>query len=103
MNPAPTTTAITGDRPLPWLQIADRETLTRFQLIKLRAGLARALRSNRFLRDKLDGFDIERLTSLEALASLPFMNKRELVEDQRACPPYGANLTFSPRDYVRLH
>ncbi len=103
MNPAPTMTAMFGDRPLPWLQMASRETLTRFQLIKLRAGLARALQSNRFLRDKLDGFDIERLTSLEALASVPFTNKRELVVDQSVRPPYGSNLTFPPRDYVRLH
>jgi phenylacetate-CoA ligase len=103
MNPASTATEIASDGSRPWLQAADRETLTRYQLIKLRAGLALALRSNGFLRDKLGGFDVERLTSMEALAELPFTSKRELVEDQRAFPPYGANHTFSPREYVRLH
>ncbi|HEU0028717.1 MAG TPA: AMP-binding protein, partial [Ktedonobacterales bacterium] len=103
MNPAPTVAEIASDRTRPWLQMAERETLTRYQLIKLRAGLERALRTNGFLRGKLGGFDPQALTSLGALAELPFTTKRELVEDQSANPPYGANHTFSAHDYVRLH
>jgi phenylacetate-CoA ligase len=103
MNPAPTVAEIASDRARPWLHMAERETLTRYQLIKLRAGLERALRTNGFLRDKLGGFDPHKLTSLDALAELPFTTKRELVEDQSAHAPYGANHSFAVHDYVRLH
>ena len=83
--------------------MTDRETLTRFQFVKLRAGLQRALGGNTFLREKLAGVEIASLTSMEALARLPFTHKHELVADQRAHLPYGANLSFPLRDYVRLH
>jgi phenylacetate-CoA ligase len=83
--------------------MADRATLTHYQLIRLRAGLERTLRGNAFLRRKLEGVDITGLTSLEALTAAPFTTKRELVGDQRDHPPFGANHTFPRRDYVRLH
>ena len=83
--------------------MTDRETLTRFQFVKLRAGLQRALGGNTFLREKLAGVDVASLTSMEALARLPFTHKHELVADQRAHLPYGANLSFPLRDYVRMH
>ena len=83
--------------------MTDRETLTRFQFVKLRAGLQRALGGNTFLREKLAGVEIASLTSMEALARLPFTHKHELVADQRAHLPYGANLSCPLRDYVRLH
>ena len=83
--------------------MTDRETLTRFQFVKLRAGLQRALGGNTFLREKLAGVEIASLTSMEALARLPFTHKHELVADQRAHLPYGANLSFPLRDYVRMH
>jgi len=86
-----------------WLQTADRETITRFQLARLRIGLDRALQSNQFLQRKLNGFDTRSLANMDGFASMPFTHKQELVEDQRAYPPYGTNLTFSPHDYVRLH
>jgi phenylacetate-CoA ligase len=37
------------------------------------------------------------------LRQLPFTTKAELVADQQAHPPYGTNLSFPLRDYVRLH
>jgi phenylacetate-CoA ligase len=100
---APTAAEVASDRDRPWLQMADRATLTRYQLIRLRAGLERAPRENAFLRRKLESVDVAGLTSLEALAGLPFTTKRELVEDQRDHPPFGANHTFPRHDYVRLH
>lgn len=42
-------------------------------------------------------------TLTEALASLPFTRKSELVADQQAHPPYGTNLTFPLERYVRCH
>jgi len=103
MNPSPTTAAIASDRVRPWLQTADRETITRFQLARLRVGLVSALQSNRFLRRKLDGFDTRSLVSMEDVSHLPFTLKRELIEDQKEHPPYGTNLTFPLAEYVRLH
>jgi phenylacetate-CoA ligase len=100
---APTAAEVASDRDRPWLQMADRATLTRYQLARLRAGLERAARENAFLRRKLDGVDLASLTSLEALAALPYTTKRELVEDQRDHPPFGANHSFPRDDYVRLH
>jgi phenylacetate-CoA ligase len=35
--------------------------------------------------------------------SLPFTYKDELIADQKSHPPYGTNLTFPLRRYVRLH
>jgi len=112
MNPSPSDTAIASDHSdhrdhsdhaRPWLQMTDRETLTRFQFIKLRAGLERALRGNAFLCARLADVDIASLTGMEALARLPFTHKDEFVADQREHPPYGANLSFPLHDYVRLH
>ena len=103
MNPSPTAPAVASDRMHSWLQTADRETITHFQLARLRTGLDQALQTNRFLQRKLDGFDTQSLVSLDAFSRLPFTFKRELVDDQGAHPPYGTNLTFSPHDYVRLH
>jgi len=103
MNPSPATTAVAVDRMHSWLQTADRETITRFQLARPRIGLDRALQSNQFLQRKLNGFDTRSLANMDGFASMPFTHKQELVEDQRAYPPYGTNLTFSPHDYVRLH
>jgi len=38
----------------------------------------------------------------EYFARMPFTWKRELVEDQRARPPYGTNLTYPIERYTRL-
>jgi phenylacetate-CoA ligase len=95
--------AVANDRVRPWLQLADRETIARYQLTKLRTGLQRILGSNHFYQHKLAGFGPRTLTSLDALRALPFTTKAELIADQREHPPYGTNLTFPLRDYVQLH
>ena len=40
---------------------------------------------------------------LESFRRLPLTTKHELVADQTEHPPYGTNLTFPLKDYVRLH
>jgi phenylacetate-CoA ligase len=85
------------------LQTASRAAIAAHQLARLRAGLRLVLASNRFYHEKLAALDPERLTSLQALRDLPFTTKAELVSDQAAQPPYGSNLTFPLRDYIRLH
>jgi len=34
---------------------------------------------------------------------MPFTRKQDLVDDQRANPPFGSNLTYPLERYVRLH
>jgi len=96
-------TTTTGDHLRPWPQTASRDAIGAYQINRLRTGLRSALHSNRFYQRKLDGFDLSRLTDLDALRQLPFTTKAELVADQRDNPPYGANMTYPLRDYVRLH
>jgi phenylacetate-CoA ligase len=95
--------AVGDDLPFPTLQTASREAIATYQLNRLRTGLRRVLESNRFYQRKLAGVDPRQLTSLDALALLPFTVKAELVNDQLAHPPYGTNLTYPLREYVRLH
>jgi phenylacetate-CoA ligase len=53
------------------------------------------LQRNRFYSD--------RLRNHATLGELPFTTKQQLVEDQAAHPSFGTNLTFSIKDYVRIH
>lgn len=85
------------------LQSASRETIAAHQLDRLRAGLTHILVTNAFYRRKLDGFDLQQLTDWTAFRQLPFTTKRELIDDQLEHPPYGTNLTYPLRDYLRLH
>ncbi|HEV2458232.1 MAG TPA: AMP-binding protein [Ktedonobacterales bacterium] len=95
--------AATADQVRPRLQTADRATVARYQLTRLRTGLQRILPGNGFYQRKLAGIDPHALTSLDALQALPFTWKAELVADQREHQPYGTNLTYPLRAYVRLH
>jgi phenylacetate-CoA ligase len=100
----PTAMAVANDLVRPWPQTASLEALTSYQLSRLRIGLRRVLDGeNGFYQAKLQGFDPGDLTSLESLVRLPFTTKRELVSDQADQPPYGTNVTYPLRDYVRLH
>lgn len=79
--------------------------LRRHQLQRLNAsdsGLALLRERNAFYRKKLDGIALP-LSSLDAMAELPFTLKSELVEDQEKHPPYGTNLSYDLRAYTRIH
>jgi phenylacetate-CoA ligase len=43
------------------------------------------------------------LRGWDDFARLPFMEKRDFVEDQAATPPFGTNLTYPLDRYVRVH
>ena len=103
MHSQPLATAAHDTSAYPALQTASREAIATYQINRLRTGLRRVLESNRFYQRKLDGVDLGRLTDLDTLRSLPFTTKAELVTDQSEHPPYGTNLTYPLRDYVRLH
>jgi phenylacetate-CoA ligase len=64
---------------------------------RLRSLLSVILHDNPFYAAKLRG-----ATAGSELASLPFTLKQELVEDQRAHPPYGTNLTYPLDRYTRF-
>jgi phenylacetate-CoA ligase len=76
---------------------------TAHQLARLRAGLSHILETNRFYQRKLADLDPQAISDLDVLRSLPFTTKSELVNDQLEHPPYGTNLTYPLRDYLRLH
>ncbi len=49
------------------------------------------------------GVNLKCPPALNDLATLPFLTKQELVDDQLTHPPYGTNLTYPLTQYSRLH
>ena len=81
-----------------------RGELERSQLEQLRRLLSALLPANRFYAEKLSRLNDVEPASLEDFSTrFPFTTKQELVEDQRAHPPFGANLTFPLEHYTRFH
>ncbi len=88
------------------IETASRENLTRHQTARMQMLLREVLASNPFYGDKLRaaGFaDAREFQSVDDIARLPFTRKQELVADQDAHPPFGTNLTYPLKDYIRLH
>jgi phenylacetate-CoA ligase len=85
--------------------VATRAALEAQQLAQLRALLAAILPANPFYTRKLAAAgvtaDVANLDEFRARA--PFTTKAEIVEDQRAHPPFGTNLTFPLERYTRCH
>ncbi len=90
-----------GARPM--LQAASRDEITTFQLNRLRNGLRRALPGNAFYQRRLGDLASQPVADFADFTNLPFTTKADLVRDQSENPPYGTNLSFPLRDYVRLH
>jgi phenylacetate-CoA ligase len=75
------------------------------QLDELRSLVTELFPGNSFYTQKLNAagvtFDV---ASLEDFSKrFPFTLKSELVEDQRASPPYGTGLTYPLNRYTRFH
>ena len=78
-----------------------REALEAEQLARLRSLLKAIVPTNAFYTAKLR--DCDEITTLEDFTRLvPFTTKTELIEDQKAHPPYGSNLTFPLERYTRF-
>ena len=78
-----------------------RAALEAEQFAKLRSLLNAIVPANAFYAAKLR--DRGEITSLAEFTRLvPFTTKTELVEDQKAHPPYGSNLTFPLERYTRF-
>jgi phenylacetate-CoA ligase len=82
-----------------------RAAISASQLEQLRTLLAEIFPGNKFYSEKYNAagitFDV---ASLEDFSRrFPFTTKSELVEDQRANPPFGTNLTYPLNRYTRFH
>ena len=82
-----------------------RHELEALQLEQLRSLVAELFPGNKFYSRKLNSlgitFDIASLSDFSS--RFPFTTKTELVEDQRANPPFGTNLTNPIECYTRFH
>src|SRR5260370_18238993 len=71
------------------------------QFARLQSVLAPVSQTNLFYAGKL-----RRAGYMAGLAEfferMPFTRKQELIEDQRANPPFGSNLTYPIERYTRL-
>jgi phenylacetate-CoA ligase len=82
----------------------DRPAIEAGQRVALGALLDALVPNNRFYTRKLETARVGEISSLDQFfARVPFTTKQELVEDQRACPPYGTNLTYPLEQYTRFN
>src|SRR6266511_1824714 len=83
----------------------DRSVIGSHQVVQLRRLLAALIPANGFYAKKLLAVGLTAdIRSLDEFAQkVPFTTKQEIVEDQRAHPPYGTNLTFPIDRYTRFH
>ncbi len=83
-----------------------RAQIEKIQLEKLRELLRTVWQRNPFWTKKLAAAGLappyDRI-DFETFRRLPLTTKHELVADQTDHPPYGTNLTFPLKEYVRLH
>lgn len=72
----------------------------RDQLAKIRKLVDEISGRNPFYSQKLKGLKFDSLDEFRERA--PFTFKQELIDDQRAHPPYGSNLTYPLDQYTRF-
>jgi phenylacetate-CoA ligase len=84
-------------------EFPNRQQIAARQLGQLRQLIGAILPRNAFYQRKCAGLD-PAVASLEDFSRrFPFTTKEELAGDQRACPPYGGNLTYPLERYTRFH
>ena len=81
-----------------WFELV--ESIEAAQWRALQALLKELVPANRFQSAKLAGLNIQSLADFRA--AVPFTDKHELLDDQRAHPPYGTNLTYPIDRYTRF-
>lgn len=83
----------------------DRPRIEQAQQERLRALLGALAPGNRFYAPRLaaSGLNSASATLEEFSKRFPFTLKSEIVEDQRAHPPYGTNLTYPLDKYSRYN
>jgi len=84
---------------------ADRESLERLQLQKLRDMCREISHANPFWTERLEsvGLDPAVVDRWDVFARIPFLQKADLVESHATNPPYSSNMTYPLVRYSRLH
>ncbi len=77
------------------------DALPQLQSHRLRVLLEQVKASNPFYQRKYASLGADPATI--DWRCLPFTHKAELIADQSEYPPYGSNLTYEARRYIRLH
>ena len=88
------------------LETLEPEELRKHQWARFAALTEVAVPANRFITDQWKRVGLERGRDLQGwddFRRLPLTNKKELVEDQAAHPPFGTNLSYPLDRYVRVH
>lgn len=87
------------------LETLPRAEIANLQFQKLQTLLWELWGKNAFYTRKFQaaGLHPSDVRSLDDLKLLPFTLKRELVQDQSECAPFGTNLTYPLNRYVRFH
>lgn len=83
----------------------DRAAIVTSQLALLRSLVGAILPANTFYARKLRSVGVAGgIPGLDEFSrTVPFTTKQEIVDDQRAHPPHGTNLTFPVGRYTRFH
>ncbi|PZX04652.1 phenylacetate-CoA ligase [Psychrobacillus insolitus] len=76
--------------------------LKSYQMHKLNELLVFVSGFNEFYKEKFQGIQLP-ITSRHDLASLPFVTKKELADDQNMYLPYGRNHSYPEASYIRYH
>ncbi len=84
-------------------EFPNRQVIAARQLGQLRQLLGAILPRNAFYQRKCAKLDPAVASLADFSRRFPFTTKEELAGDQRACPPYGGNLTYPLERYTRFH
>lgn len=87
------------------LETAPRSQINFLQLQKLKGMLEGIWERNKFYTTKMKEANLkpDDIRSLDDLRRLPLTTKHELVSDQLEHPPFGNNVTYDLKKYVRFH
>lgn len=82
-----------------------RDQLASLQVLKLQTMLAELWGRNAFYTAKMKAAGVrpDDIRSLADISRLPITTKHELISDQTSNLPYGTNLTYPVKNYVRFH
>lgn len=79
----------------------NRDAIEAGQLVQLRSMFETIRAENRFYAPRIKDAGLPE-SLVEFFAKMPFTTKQELVDDQRAHPPFGTNLSFPVERYTRF-
>ncbi|MEI9475989.1 MAG: phenylacetate--CoA ligase family protein [Deltaproteobacteria bacterium] len=87
------------------IETAPREILEEVQFKRLKALIESVYRDNPFYKRKFNerGVVPADIQSARDITKLPYLNKREIADDQTEHPPFGSNLIGGLEQYVRYH